>query len=157
MENFINRWNVLHDCQFGFRSGRSPSMALPSLIENITTSLDAQRHAICVFMDIKKTFDTIDHNILIKKINHYGLRGFVIKWICSYLENRSQYVQCHGMTSGLQNVTCGVPQGSILGPKLFLLYINDICKVSNMLDFIPCADTSVSINITILICVQLSV
>ena len=80
-------------------------------------------------MDIKKAFDTIDHNISLKKKNHYGLRGIVSKWICSYLENRSQYVQFNGMKSDLQNVTCGVPQGSILGPKLFLLYINDICNV----------------------------
>ena len=95
-------------------------------------------------MDIKKAFETIDHNILLKKINHYGLRGIVSKWICSYLENRSQYVQFNGMKSGLQNVTCGVPQGSILGPKLFLQYINDICNVSNILDFILYAnDTDV--------------
>ena len=140
MEKFVNKHNILHDCQFGFRAGRSPNMALLSLIENITTSLDDHKHAVGVFMDIKKTFHTIDHNILLKKINHYGLRGIVSKWICSYLENRSQYVQFNGMKSGLQNVTCGVPQGSILGPKLLLLYINDICNVSNILDFILYAD-----------------
>ena len=92
-------------------------MALISLIENITTSLDAHMHAVGAFMDIKKAFDTIDHNILLF-LNHYGLRGITSKWICSYLENRSQYVQFSGMKSGLHNVTCGVPQGSILGPKL---------------------------------------
>ena len=65
MEKFINKHNILHDCQFGFRAGRSPSMALLSLIENITTSLDDHKHAVGVFMDIKKAFDTIDHNILL--------------------------------------------------------------------------------------------
>ena len=67
MEKFINKHNILHDCQFGFRAGRSPSMALLSLIENITTSLHDHMHAVGVSMDIKKAFDTIDHNILLKK------------------------------------------------------------------------------------------
>ena len=139
MEKFINKHSILHDCQFGFRTGRSPSMALLSLIENITASLDDHKHAVGVFMDIKKAFDTIDHNILLKK-THYGLRGIVSKWICSYLENRSQYVQFNGMKSVLLNVTCGVPQSSILGPKLFLLHINDICNVLSIIDFIKYAD-----------------
>ena len=117
-------------------------MSLLSLVENITTSLDDHKHAIGTHRDIKKAFDTIDHNILITKINHYGLMSIVSTWICSYLENRSQsqYVQFNGLKSGLQSVTCGVTQGSILGPKLFLLYIDDICNVSNMHDFILNAD-----------------
>ena len=119
MEKFINKHNIIHDCQFGFRSGRSPSMALLSLIENITTSLDAHKHAVGVFIDIREAFYTINHNILLQKINHYGLRGIVSNWICSYLENRSQYVQFNGMKSCLHNVTCGVPQGTIHGPNCF--------------------------------------
>ena len=67
MEKFINKHSILHDCQFGLRAGRSPSMVLQSLIKNITTSLDVPRHAVGVSMDIKKAFDTIDHNILIEK------------------------------------------------------------------------------------------
>ena len=85
-------------------------------------------------------FDTIDHNIWLRNITHYGLRCIVSKWICSYLENRSQYVQCNGTKSGLQHVPCGVPQGFIHGPKHFILHINDICNVSNMLDYVLCAD-----------------
>ena len=151
MEKFISKHNILHDCQFGFLSGRSTSMALLCLIENITTSLDAHRHAVGAIMDIKKAFHTMSHNILIKKINYYGLRGIVSKWICSYLEDISQYVQFIVMKPGLQNVTSGVPQVSIFGPKLLLLNINNICNVSNMLDFILYADdTSVFMNMEIL-------
>ena len=75
-------------------------MALLSLIENITTSLYSHKYAVGVFMDGKMAFYTIDYNILLKRINHYGLRGILSKWICSYLENRSQYVQFNGMKSG---------------------------------------------------------
>ena len=78
--------------------------------------------------------------IIYLKIIHYGLRGIVSKWICSYLETKSQYVRFNGMKSGLHNVTCGIPQGPILGPILFLLYFNDIGNVSNLLYFILYAD-----------------
>ena len=88
-------------------------------------------------MDI---IDTIDYHILFDEIKHFGISGIVGKMICSYFENRSHNVQFNGVKSGLQNVTCSVPQGSVFGPILFLLYINDICNVSSMLDFILYAD-----------------
>ena len=103
MEKINNNHNILHDCQFGFRAGRSPSMALLNVIENITTSLDDRKHAVSIFMDIKKAFHTIDHNILLKNKQLWTL-GHCMQMVCSYLERRSQYVQCNRVKLGLQNV-----------------------------------------------------
>ena len=92
-------------------------------------------------MILKKAFDTIDtHNILISKLQMYGKRGVVLQWLSSYLENRQQYVQFAGNISECRKIECGVPQGSVLGPKLSILYINDICEVSNILQFVLFAD-----------------
>ena len=115
-------------------------MALMQLVEDITQSIDNRQHTIGIFIDLKKAFDTIDHNILLDKLYHYGLRGNAHFWIKSYLENRKQYVQLENLASDYMNVVCGVPQGSILGPKLFILYINDMCRVSECLKFILFAD-----------------
>ena len=91
-------------------------------------------------MDLSKAFDTIDHNILLDKLYHYGFRGESHDWFRNYLSNRTQYVQYNNKASSLENVICGVPQGSILGPLLFILYMNDICSTSNLLSFILFAD-----------------
>ena len=79
-----------------------------------------------------KAFDTIDHTILLQKLNHYGICGIVSQWVCSYLTHRKQYVQIKGTKSSLERIICGVLQGSILGPTLFNLYLNDICNVSSI-------------------------
>ena len=100
---------------------------------------------ISVFIDLKKAFYTIDHTILLQKLNHYRIRGIVNQWVCSYLTHRKQYVQIKGTKSSLERIPCGVPQGSILGPTLFNLYLNDICNVSSILEFTLFADDT---NIT---------
>ena len=110
------------------------------LIEEITNATDNKKHAIGVFIDLKKAFDTVDHGILIKKLEHYGVRGAASDWLKSYLSNRKQFVNIDGCSSELLDVICGVPQGSILDPTLFILYINDICNVSNLVKFILFAD-----------------
>ena len=130
----------LTDCQFGFRTGRSSSMAIVNLMEKITNSLDNKKAVISVFIDLRKAFNTIDHTILLQKLNHYGIRGIVSQWVCSYLTHRKQYVQIKGTQSSLERILCGVPQGSILGPTLFNLYLNDICNVSSILEFTLFAD-----------------
>ena len=82
-----------------------------------------------MFIDLQKAFDTIDHNILIKKAENMGVRAIVINWLRSYLNNRKQYVEFKNNKSSLRDVVCGVPLGSILGPLLYIIYINDICNV----------------------------
>ena len=94
-------------------------MALVILLENITTALDNTEFAVCILTDFRKAFDTVEHSILLDKLYHYGIRGIALQWFNSYLTNRYQYVKHNNIPSDMKKITCGVPQGSILGPLLF--------------------------------------
>ena len=138
--SFINDKQILNNSQFGFRKNMSTALAIIELVEEITTAIDEGKTTVGVFIDLKKAFDTVNHNILVKKLEHYGIRGLAKDWVCSYLENRRQYVCINDSNSDCLDVKCGVPQGSILGPALFILYVNDMCNVSKSLKSILFAD-----------------
>ncbi len=140
LDKFIEKHNLLTDSQYGFRTDRSTSLALMELIEEITNCIDNKKIAIGVFVGLKKAFETIDHNILLSKLEKYGIRVVGLSWLSSYLRNRQQFIQIGDHKSDFINITCGVPQGSILGQKLFILYINDICRVTQLLKFVLFAD-----------------
>ena len=138
--NYLCKLEILCDNQFGFRKNHSTSLALIDLYEKISLALDRNEHAVGVFLDLSKAFDTVDHNILLDKLEHYGIRGVALDWVRSYLSNRLQFVQFNGHSSSPQTICCGVPQGSILGPLFFLLYINDLSNVSTVVELILFAD-----------------
>lgn len=142
LETFCNENNILCNSQFGFRKNRTTETALITLTEAIIKAMENKQHTVGVFLDLSKAFDTIDHTILLSKLQHYGIRGNALNWFKSYLSNRKQYVQYNYVNSNLQSLSCGVPQGSILGPILFLLYINDIVNSSSFLNYILFADDS---------------
>lgn len=110
------------------------------IIDRIQKAIDDRNYSCGIFLEFSKAFDTINHNILIRKLQHYGVRGLALDWFISYLSNRNQVVTVNGVQSELLSISCGIPQGSLLGPTLFLLYINDFHKCSKLFDFHLFAD-----------------
>ncbi len=132
--------NLLSPSQYGFRQNHSTEHAIISIIDKITEKLDSHHFITGIFLDLSKAFDTINHDILIDKLKYYGIRNKELELIRNYLHNRKQCTQYNDTISDLLSITHGIPQGSILGPLLFIIYINDIASVSDTLSSILFAD-----------------
>ena len=140
--SFINKHKLLYSYQFGFRRGHSPDLALICLVDRISNALENGEYVLGLFLDFSKAFDTVNHDILFNKLECLGIRDTPLQWFKSYLSDREQYVVYNETCSSYKTISCGVPQGSILGPLLFLLYINDLANVSNVIFSLLFADDS---------------
>ena len=126
MTTFFNQYNVITDSQGGFRKGFSTASSIAVLTGLLFENINKGLTSLAAFIDLRKAFDTVNHEILISKLCKYGIGGGNLDWCINYLSNRSQRTLANGILSEEAVVTCGVPQGSVLGPLFFILYVNDM-------------------------------
>ena len=139
---YLLQSNLFHEKQFGFQASNSTEHVVVQLISQILDAFDENKYTLGMFIDLSKAFDTADHDLLLKKLDMYGIKGTKLKWFCSYLTNRKQFIKCCDQITDLEVLRCGVPQGSILGPLLFLILINNFKNSTKLLDPIMLADNT---------------
>ena len=138
--SFLIRHSILSTDQFGFRRGRSTVDAIGGFVERIYRALNNSQYVISTFVDLKKAFDTVNHRILLDKLFKYGVRGLPLQWFASYLRDREHCVRIGDAQSEYKTLNISIPQGSILGPLLFIIYINDLPSVTGDLSTVLFAD-----------------
>ena len=140
---FLAMHDILFSLQFRFQENHSIDHALVSLTETVKNTLDNKRFGCGIFIDLPKASDTVNHKILLSKMEHYRVRGCALEWFRAYLSDRKQYVSVNGSNSNLFSIACEVPQGSVLSPLLFRIYINDLPNASKKLNYLFADDTNI--------------
>ncbi len=146
--NFLSSHNVLNPRQFGFQPKKSTNTAIANVLSTLINNINSDKHVAFILFDLKKAFDLINHDLLLNKLKHYGIRGIPHKWIKSFLSNRTQKVKCNNSLSDVKLISAGTPQGSVLSALLFILFINDIFQLeTDFIDiFLYADDTAVIIH-----------
>ena len=143
LHHFLFSQSVFYPSQYGFRSKQSTNHAIHEFVDDTISSMDRKEHTLGVLLDLSNAFDTLDHNILLSKLEWYGVCGKTLDWFKSYLYDRKQYVQYNNFESSVHTMPCGVPEGSVLGPLLFIIYTHDLpncmdkCKAILFADDMP--------------------
>ena len=138
--DYFHKNQLFFPSQYCFRKLHSTEFAALELTDRILKDIDDRDVSLAIFMDLSKAFDTLDHHILLKKLNYYGFEGPALDWFSSYLTGRQQHVELNGVSSSFSQLSTGVPQRSILGPLLFLIYMNDIPNASTFFKYVLYAD-----------------